>query len=566
MRNLLFALAAIFVLALAVPAAAGMFKDVPTDHWAYEAIDYLQTEGLVEGYPDNTFQGNRTFTRYEMAMVIARMYSKFEDMVGGMDVTRIDEITAQLDRLATEFKDELAEIGVRIDRLEGQVNTNTDDIRVLKELIKDNEIDGFYRARTGAYATTGVLDWSNDFGHEQVLGLHLGFQPEDNISFDFTITAAEAHGAVGTAFAPGINNETGAARPGNPPFGNSSVSSSFVLDEANATIDLTPYTDSFGDTPTIVVGRQYFSEGEFGLAGDNGYRSDMGYRFDTTWNEGHWAFYTGAYRVETTFASPFVAAYNGVANPYWNLASLSNMSSFVNVFDQDDMVMLGLHYYGEEGKIPGHAHDIEVFLDGSPAGYGAERYVGLSGNAEIPWWDEEWFNGIRAEWNYTPTNVSDLSAEDFGLEDMSLIVELDVYNDGRTKVSLAGASIAQMEGLPVYANVDNDPFSEWDFTVNGVFDSFNISREGKNYFPADFEGLGVTAEHTFQNDLYGKVTWYTGQRINAFFDDRPGLLKFNFRYPFEKNASLGLDVISAGEFNNLEDVITLVRGEFLLHF
>ena len=99
-----------------------------------------------------------------------------------------------------------------------------------------------------------------------------------------------------------------------------------------------------------------------------------------------------------------------------------------------------------------------------------------------------------------------------------------------------------------------------------VPDAFNISREGKNYFPADFEGIGVTAEHTFRNDLYGKVTWYTGERINAFFDDRPGLLKFNFRYPFEKNASLGLDIISAGEFNNLEDAITLVRGEFLLHF
>lgn len=556
MRNLIFALAAMFVLAFATTAFAGMFRDVPTDHWAYEAIDYLQQEGLVEGYPDGTFRGNNVFSRYEMAMVVARMYSKLEDMLDSMDDSRIDECMARLDRLANEFRDELAEMGVRVDRLEGQVNTNTDDIKALKELIKDNEIDGFYRVRTGVYATTGAVDWSNDFGHEQLLGLHLGFQPEDNIAFDFTITSAEAQGTVGTGFAPGINNETFAARPGNPPFGNRSASSSFVLDVAKATIDLTPYTNSFGDTPTFTVGRQYFSEGEFGLAGDNGYRSDFGYRFDTSWQYGHWAAYIGAYRTEAVFG----------VNPYANIASLSNMSSLVNVNDNDDFILMGLHYYGREGKIPGHMHDLEVFLDGTPAGYGAEQYINLSGNAEIPWWDEEWFNGIRAEWNYTPTYVSDLNADDFGLEDMSLIVELDVYNDGRTKVSVAGASIAQLEGLPVYANVDNDPFSEWDFTVNGVRDAFNISREGKNYFPSDFEGIGVTAEHTFRNDLYGKVTWYTGQRINAFFDDRPGLLKFNFRYPFEKNASLGLDIISAGEFNNLEDAITLVRGEFLLHF
>jgi hypothetical protein len=85
MRNLIFALAALFVLALGVPAMAAMFKDVPTDHWAYEAIDYLQQQGLVEGYPDGTFGGNRTFTRYEMAMVIARIYSKLEDMVGSFE-------------------------------------------------------------------------------------------------------------------------------------------------------------------------------------------------------------------------------------------------------------------------------------------------------------------------------------------------------------------------------------------------------------------------------------------------------------------------------------------------
>jgi hypothetical protein len=561
MRNLIFVVAAIAVLAVGTAASAAMFRDVPPDHWAYEAIDYLQQQGIVEGYPDGTFKGNRTFTRYEMSMVIARIYSKFEDYVKSQPQADWEGINARLDRLANEFKDELASMGVRLDQVEGQVNKNTDDIRKLKAMIKDTNINGFYRIRTGAYVNTGVVDWSNDFGHEQYLQLNLNFMPEENIKFDFSLTSAETQGAVGTAFIPGANNEFVGPPGGTPPFGATQNASSFVLDVAKATIDLTPYTSSFGDDPTFTVGRQYFSEGEFGLAGDNGWRSNFGYRFDTSWHDGIWAFYVGAYRVE----APFTAVVPGVTQPF-NPFTYSFGSSVVNRIDNDDYVNAGFKYRGREGVVPGHDHHLEVNLDGSPNGYGSEQFIGLSGNAEIPWFDDEWFNGIRAEWMWTANNASDFNAEDLGLEDMSLIVELDVYNDGTTKFAVAGASIPQMEGLPVFANVDNDPFSEWDFTVNGVGDAFNISREGKNYFPSDYEGIGATFEHTFNNDLYGKVTWYTGERINAFFDARPDLLKFNFRYPFAKNASLGLDVISAGQYDGLTDAITLVRGEFLLHF
>mgnify|MGYP000607279039 CR=1 FL=1 len=562
MRNFIFVFAAIVVLALAYTAvAAPMFRDVPPDHWAYEAIDYLQQQGVVEGYPDGTFRGNRSFTRYEMGMVIARIYSKFEDYMESKPEADWEGINARLDRLSNEFKDELASMGVRIDQLEGQVNKNTDDLRKLKAMIKESNVSGVYRIRTGAYANTGVVDWSNDFGHEQCLILNVNFMPEENIKFDFSLTSIETQGAVGTAYVPGANNEFVGAPAGTPPYGNAQNGSSFVLDMAKATIDLTPYTNSFGDDPTITVGRQYFSEGEFGLAGDNGYRSDFGYRFDTSWRDGTWAFYAGAYRVE----APFTAMIPGVTQPY-NPFTYSFGSSVVNRIDNDDYVNLGFKYRGREGTVPGHNHDLEVNLDGSPNGYGAEQFIGLSGNAEIPWFDQYWLNGIRSEWLWTPNNASDYDAEDIGLEDMSLIVELDVYNNGNTKFNLAWADIPQMEGLPVFANVDNDPFSEYDFTVNGVGDAFNFSREGKNYFPADFEGIGATFEHTFANDLYGKATWYSGKRINAYFDSRPDLLKFNFRYPFAKNASLGLDVISSGQYNGLEDAITLVRGEFLLHF
>ena len=53
-------------------AAVNPFSDLKSDHWAYDAIITLASFGLVEGYPDGTFGGDRTLTRYEMAMVFAR--------------------------------------------------------------------------------------------------------------------------------------------------------------------------------------------------------------------------------------------------------------------------------------------------------------------------------------------------------------------------------------------------------------------------------------------------------------------------------------------------------------
>ena len=53
-------------------AAANPFSDVPEGHWATAAIEKLASEGIVEGYGDGTYRGNRNITRYEMAQMVAR--------------------------------------------------------------------------------------------------------------------------------------------------------------------------------------------------------------------------------------------------------------------------------------------------------------------------------------------------------------------------------------------------------------------------------------------------------------------------------------------------------------
>ncbi|MEE0028805.1 MAG: S-layer homology domain-containing protein, partial [Dialister sp.] len=62
------ALAAVAALTVGVSAyAANPFSDVTSDDWAYQAVSDLSAQGVVEGYPDGTFKGEKNMTRYELA-------------------------------------------------------------------------------------------------------------------------------------------------------------------------------------------------------------------------------------------------------------------------------------------------------------------------------------------------------------------------------------------------------------------------------------------------------------------------------------------------------------------
>ena len=55
---------------------AATFSDVPADHWAYDDIMHLADEGIISPYEDGTFLGDRNATRYEVAVMVANLYSK----------------------------------------------------------------------------------------------------------------------------------------------------------------------------------------------------------------------------------------------------------------------------------------------------------------------------------------------------------------------------------------------------------------------------------------------------------------------------------------------------------
>ncbi|HJF85586.1 MAG TPA: S-layer homology domain-containing protein [Megamonas hypermegale] len=92
-----------------VSAASNPFSDVPADSWAYDAVATLSADGVIDGYPDGTYKGGNTMTRFEMAQIVARAMAK-------TDIDKADK--ALVDKLAAEFAEELDNFGVRVAELE----------------------------------------------------------------------------------------------------------------------------------------------------------------------------------------------------------------------------------------------------------------------------------------------------------------------------------------------------------------------------------------------------------------------------------------------------------------
>ena len=152
--------------------AANPFSDVPAGHWAYASIAKLAAAGVVDGYGDGTYRGDRLMTRYEMAQIVARAMAK----------------GANVDRLASEFADELDSLGVRVAKLEkksdnvkitGQARFSYKDVtNKFKNSEDTNDYGAALRTRiwfTGAvndnWNYVGMLqnmqDFSNNAGDEK---------------------------------------------------------------------------------------------------------------------------------------------------------------------------------------------------------------------------------------------------------------------------------------------------------------------------------------------------------------------------------------------------------------
>jgi predicted nucleic acid-binding Zn-ribbon protein len=113
------------------PVKPAELKDVPAGHWAQEAIKIAADCGLLRGFPDGTYRGQQPFTRYQAAVVIARLLEVIKTGqcgIGGGGLSS-DQLEA-IQNAVQELSADLAQLGVRVAELEDNAVTQDDLARV----------------------------------------------------------------------------------------------------------------------------------------------------------------------------------------------------------------------------------------------------------------------------------------------------------------------------------------------------------------------------------------------------------------------------------------------------
>ena len=167
--------------------AANPFSDVPAGHWAYDAVNKLAAEGVVDGYPDGTYGGDKLMTRYEMAQIVAKAMAK----------------GANVDKLAAEFADELDSLGVRVANLEKKSDNVkiTGQIRASYRDADDKGHEGRLRTRLFVNGTINE-DWtyigrfenSQYFDGKDADDKSYGNKGEDEVKFNWAYVIGRVGG------------------------------------------------------------------------------------------------------------------------------------------------------------------------------------------------------------------------------------------------------------------------------------------------------------------------------------------------------------------------------------
>jgi len=146
--------ASMLMFSMALPAlAAPLFPDVPDNHWAKDAVAALAAKGLVEGYPDGTFKGDRAATRWEVAMIVARLLAKMEQAHATFATkAELDELR----KLVNALREELDALGVRVTNLEENVSRLDKRVTELERITFYGEVEA--RATMQSFSNNGRLD------------------------------------------------------------------------------------------------------------------------------------------------------------------------------------------------------------------------------------------------------------------------------------------------------------------------------------------------------------------------------------------------------------------------
>jgi hypothetical protein len=321
MRKVGYLASALLLLAVALgPAFAQQpFSDVPTNHWAYNAVNALAEQGLLEGYPDGTFQGKQSLTRYEFAQAVARMIDRMEQMGGvpgppgppgppgasGAGAGLTPEQKAMLDKLAKEFGPELKALRSDVDALTARV----EDLEAApKPEMPKVTVDGLMSWRVGLYGTEFGTEDVDSTGYPlasifSMYGVGNTFVPivdslkdaykagdfmSQRTVVNFNADLSESVGAKVSLLAGPETNQIlhpgeGVAFDVSPVFfSGSGLMDTVVIDQA-----WVEWKTKCIVPANVVVGKQYFGRGQ-GLLADNDQEAIKAFKID--WATDSWSF------------------------------------------------------------------------------------------------------------------------------------------------------------------------------------------------------------------------------------------------------------------------------------
>lgn len=140
------------------------FSDVPTDHWAYEDIEYLAERGIITGLPGGTYDGDEPITRYQVANLVARTVRYLQDnegATGQQDLSTLEDLVYKLSERVDSASDTSEDLQSRVNNLESQVqelsaSSGPEDYDQLVNRSENNFILGVAGIVLGA----GALAWT----------------------------------------------------------------------------------------------------------------------------------------------------------------------------------------------------------------------------------------------------------------------------------------------------------------------------------------------------------------------------------------------------------------------
>ena len=298
-------------------AAANPFSDVPTGHWSYAAVEKLAAAGIIDGYGNGSFGGDRLMTRYEMAQIVARAMAK----------------GANVDRLAAEFAGELDSLGVRVAALEEK----TDQVK----------ITGQIRTSYAAYSDGAARMFGSN--HSGVMRSRLFFTGKVNDNWNY-------QGAL-----QNIQNFTNDAGDEKTEFQRAFLEGRIgdvrlTLGRYHSFVADGNLYDHRVDGMKMAFGKDLKAELEYGKLAyvDGGKLGDKFYRFTLSGTTGAWEWEGNYIHIDN------LLKLQGQDDKIWTLgtkarlgkayASAMYLKSDVEVADKDNGYVFGIGYAGGETK------------------------------------------------------------------------------------------------------------------------------------------------------------------------------------------------------------------------